>query len=111
MACYFIDLDGTFMKYGTNEPLEGAMDFYNKLKKNGHQIIFTTKRQMAYGHSRNHPMNPEKTIEDLKSLGIDYDNIIFGVESPRIVINDDGASAINHKKNEPLIYNVLERKK
>jgi len=43
----------------------------------------------------------------LASLGVRYDGIIEGVGSPRILINDEIAVAINHPRDEPLDLHAL----
>jgi ribonucleotide monophosphatase NagD (HAD superfamily) len=89
MAAYFIDLDGTIFKYGTNTPLPGAMEMLRGLKAGGHQLIFTTQRQEA-----------DSAKEALSREGI-TGLFITSVESPRIVINDQGAYAVNHPTDSP----------
>jgi ribonucleotide monophosphatase NagD (HAD superfamily) len=44
MACFFVDLDGTLVDFGTSEPLPGAVKVLKNLVQNGHQVIFTTYR-------------------------------------------------------------------
>ena len=46
----------------------------------------------------------------LKDLEIQYDSILGDISSPRIVINDEGAFAVNHKKDSPLNYNFGQPK-
>ena len=43
----------------------------------------------------------------LASLGVRYDGIIEGVGSPRILVNDEIAVAINHPRDEPLDRHAL----
>jgi hydroxymethylpyrimidine pyrophosphatase-like HAD family hydrolase len=90
MAAYFVDIDGTVVYYGTNEPLPGALEKLRALKSMGHQIIFTTKRTTASDFRKL-----------LKEYGLEQEIIMTGVDSPRIVINDHGAQAINHPTDAP----------
>ncbi len=83
-----VDLDGTLFKYGTNIPVDGALQYLADLKANEHQIVITTLR------SNNNTLNEQITIDALKYHQIQYDHIVFGVSSPRILINDDGARAV-----------------
>ncbi len=89
MAAYFIDLDGTIFYFGTNEFLPNARENLLKLLAAGHQLIFTTLRGDA-----------ADVREILIRAGIDS-LILTNIESPRIVINDDGAYAINHPSGAP----------
>jgi ribonucleotide monophosphatase NagD (HAD superfamily) len=100
MAAYFIDFDGVFFLYSTHIPAPGALEYVKKLKLEGHQIFFVTKR--CYGTNNDPNLELSITETKLKELGVTYDGIIGGVSSPRIIINDEGAEAINHIRNSPL---------
>jgi hydroxymethylpyrimidine pyrophosphatase-like HAD family hydrolase len=89
MAAYFVDLDGTTFYFGTNTPLPNALENLRAALKAGHQIIFTTLRA-----------DVADIRKVLKKAGLDC-MIVTGVQSPRIVINDDGAQAINHPTDAP----------
>jgi hydroxymethylpyrimidine pyrophosphatase-like HAD family hydrolase len=89
MAAYFVDLDGTTFYFGTNKFLPNARENLLALKRAGHQLIFTTLRDDAADVRR-----------VLKRAGLDA-TIITGVQSPRVVINDDGAYAVNHQTDTP----------
>ena len=105
MATFFLDLDGVLFKHGTMEVNDSAVEFLQKLKDDGHQIVFTTARKKF---NNNVPsLSLDRTVKYLKDLGIQYDSIIGGSSSPRIVINDEGAYAINHKKDSPLKYGYI----
>ena len=92
MAAYFIDLDGTVFYFGTNTFLPNAADNLRRLAGDGNQVIFTTLRD-AQG--------ADEARQALESEGLGRCPIITGVESPRIVINDEGAKAVNHPRNAP----------
>ncbi len=99
MAALIADLDGSTFKWGTNEFLPGAFEHLNAWQEAGHQIIFMTQRDEGWG----------KMIGDTKKLLAQHfpgSIVLFGVTSPRIVINDAGAAAINHKKNSPWNYDL-----
>ena len=98
MSAYFVDLDGTLFEFGTNILLPGARDFLNFIKKNGHQLILTTRRGDEW--EPGHVFSEEDTLKALKDLNIEYDNIIFKIDSPRIIVNDTGCLAINVITNE-----------
>lgn len=105
MACFFFDLDGVVFEYETLIPLEGAVECINRLKNEGHQIIITTARKVNYVSRPD--ISIEATRQKLIEIGVKFDSIIPEVCSPRIVINDEGAYAINHPKNKPLIYEEI----
>jgi ribonucleotide monophosphatase NagD (HAD superfamily) len=101
---FFIDLDGTILKYQTNHPVEGAVPLVNFLYSEGVQIFFTTRRGAGGRNDpyKDHPiLSKSATREALKKIfpKIKY-KIIFGVDSPRIVMNDEGCAAGNLTKNE-----------
>lgn len=102
MAAFFIDLDGTVLKHGTNDPLPGAIDFLKKICDEGHDIYFTTKRGREF---EKHPVYSQEGCNQALRMfdreGITYKQILFGVESPRIVVNDDGAFCINLQRDNP----------
>lgn len=106
MAAYFIDLDGTVLKWGKNEFLPGALEMLRNIKKQGHQIFFTTYRGPHYPVG--HFMHPTAIVSFLKSHKVEYDDIIYGVESPRVIINDDGCHAINHPSDSDVEYDPCE---
>lgn len=108
MATFFLDLDGVIFKHGTMELNENALSFLRNLKENKHQIVITTARKEF---NNNVPsLALDHTIKALEALGVEYDSIIGDLSSPRIVINDEGAFAINHKKNYPLDYDFQQSK-
>lgn len=101
MAAFFVDLDGTIFKHGTNDPLPGAIDFLRSINKKGHQLFFTTRRGKEFsGHTVYDTAPTYSALRMLKSeYGIEYDDIIFNVVSPRVVVNDDGAYALSVETN------------
>lgn len=100
MATYLLDFDGVFFRHGTMEPAEGAVDFVRGLKSRGHCIVFLTARQRLNNDPDN--LTVEKTEQMLASLGVPFDRIVEGVTSPRVIVNDEGAYAINHPRDLPL---------
>lgn len=90
MACYFVDWDGTFAKWGTEEPLPGALEQVTRWLAEGHQVVFTTQRDPDWAN---------KATEALRSLGFKSSVVLADVSSPRVVINDAGAFAFNHVKD------------
>jgi type VI secretion system ImpA family protein len=97
LAVYFIDLDGTLFVHGSDRLLPGAAEFLREARARGHQLVFVTRRSSEW--PRGHALNDETTLETLARLGIDYDEILFGIGSPRILVNDDGAVAYPHVTN------------
>ncbi|TFH51153.1 MAG: hypothetical protein E4H01_00845 [Lysobacterales bacterium] len=91
MAAYFIDLDGTVFYYGTNKFLPNAAENLRKLLSLGNQIIFTTYRSRR---------DSEGAAQVLVGAGLRCP-VLTDVASPRVVINDEGASAINHHTDAP----------
>ena len=97
MAVYFLDLDGTLFVHSTDRLLPGADEFLRELRSARHTIVFTTRRSAEWPVGD--PLNDETTVAMLAEKGIEYDHILFGITSPRILINDDGAVAYEHLTN------------
>lgn len=97
MAAYFVDIDGTLVSWGSSTPLPGAVEQLGAAYRKGHQIIFTTQRPEVTAEFDN------KAIRRLIDSFAPGSLIIWGVTSPRIVINDQGAIAINHPQNAPWV--------
>lgn len=97
-AGIFIDIDGTIIDSKTEEPLENAIECINSWYDQGHTVILTTKRGNEFSNtSRFSQISTERL---LRNLGIKYHNIIYNIDSPRILINDKGAYVIKHNENE-----------
>ena len=85
---YFVDIDGTILKYRKfetyettkAEPIKSTINFLIDKAKEGHMIILTTARP-EYLH--------DHTITELHENGVPYNKIIMGIErGPRYIIND-----------------------
>lgn len=106
MAAFIFDLDGTLVSFETHEPLPGAVETVNRLYDEGHRIIFTTRRgdlEFA-GHAY---YSRQATYSMLRLNEFKYHDIIFDVPSPRIVINDAGAYAVNVERNADVDYDKI----
>ena len=100
MATFLMDLDGVIFKHSTMEFNDGALSYLKKIKEAGHNIVFTTARK---GSNNNIPaLQLNLTIQKLQENGVEFDSIVVDLSSPRVVINDDGAFAVNHERNAPL---------
>jgi hydroxymethylpyrimidine pyrophosphatase-like HAD family hydrolase len=94
MAAFFVDLDGTVVRQGTNEVLPGAREMLEKIIEMSGQIVFTTYRGDV--NFKGHKIYSKNgALEAIKNLGVKYHSVIFDIESPRVVINDSGAFSIN----------------
>lgn len=88
MAAHIFDIDGTIVDYHTSEWLTGALETIIRLYNEGHNIIFITMRDVQDTNTIWSVENTKATIlKDLDDMGIKY-NIIFGVQSPRILHDD-----------------------
>lgn len=85
---YFIDIDGTVLKYVPFEELsvEGAValpnvvEWIKQKREEGHMIVLTTARPNEYR---------ELTRNQMVKVGITYDRLIMGLNrGPRTLIND-----------------------
>lgn len=95
----FFDLDGTVFYHGTGDPIGNSIDFIKTLHKEGYKIYFTT-----YRGPENWPddskYGKQTTLDQLDKLNVPYEDIIWDVPSPRIIINDDGVESVRVKTNE-----------
>jgi hypothetical protein len=102
MAAIFQDIDGSFMEWGTEKPLPGALAELSRFYAAGHQIIFTTQRE------ENDPSFDMETLRSFIKTHFPTAIILYAITSPRIVFNDAGAIAINHPKDSNWNYDLLE---
>ncbi len=99
MAAIFADLDGTVFDWGSNDFLPGAYEHLKAFQDDGNQLIFVTQRDMDW-------IEPLAHTERFLKRHFPDCVVLFGVTSPRVLINDQGAVAINHKKNAPWNYDL-----
>lgn len=115
-ATLFIDLDGVIFRhssshfppyYGETESLKENAEIIKYLRKSGKfEIILTTSRPKKYR---------SVTEEQLKKYGIEYDELLVGLQhAKRIIINDYSKSnpykscdAINLKRNAQELKDIL----
>lgn len=93
----FCDIDGTIFKHKGDiyknileppEILNGVIDKFKDWDKNNYKIILTTGRKESYR---------QQTIEQLKLVGINYDELIMGLPNgDRILINDKKELGIDY---------------
>jgi FMN phosphatase YigB (HAD superfamily) len=88
MATHIFDIDGTILNWHTNEWIKGAKEKLIELHDKGDDIIFITMRGKQDEGTIWSIENTKNTLlKELDDLGIVY-NIIFGVQSPRILHDD-----------------------
>ena len=101
---HIYDLDGTLLKFHTNEWLPGALDRLRKHVADGDGVIFITARNDHM--DKDTEWSPLKTLEgplaDLDALGLKY-NCIFDVTSPRRLYCDYNPEAVARKTDEPWV--------
>lgn len=100
MSAIISDLDGTAFFWGTNQFVPGAYETLKDSYDRGDQLIFMTQRNRAWETA-------QPVEKYLKSLFPDC-VVIFNISSPRILLNDQGATAINHPRNIGWTYDFLE---
>ena len=85
---FFIDLDGTIFKHGTDELLPGAREFLDMLDELQYGKIFVTRR----GDEEWGPDDPRYseavTRAALKKHGLDDTLLVLNVRSPRFLVDD-----------------------
>ncbi len=101
MATLVCDLDGCTFLWGTNTFVDGAYDELKKFSDAGGRLVFITQRDSNMEWA----MPLAKTELYLRSL-FPGCVVLFGYTSPRIIMNDAGAAAINHPSNAPWNYDL-----
>ncbi len=97
-SVYFLDLDGTLLKHGTNDLLPGARKLLDTIIEKGGEIVITTRR--GDREFKGHPVYSRiGADEGIRALGVPIKAVLFDCDSPRIVINDGGAYAVRHGTN------------
>lgn len=105
-AAFFIDVDGTIIRWKDEQPIPSAVATINKWHDEGHVIVLTTMRGDNWPEdSRFHK---ENSLKLFKEIGLKYDEIIWDCPSPRIVINDDGVGAIDHPRDADWDYKIIK---
>ena len=51
-----------------------------------------------------HPSSAVGPHDSLREAGVEFDSIVGDLSSPRVVVNDDGAFAVDHERNTSLHY-------
>lgn len=100
MATLISDLDGSAFFWGTNSFVPGAYEALKEFYDQGNQLIFVTQRGNIWETA-------QPVEKYLKSLFPDC-VVLFNISSPRILLNDQGAHAINHPRNIGWTYDFLE---
>jgi len=95
MATYFFDVDGTLLRYHKNEWISGAKEMLKKLELAGNLIILITMRGTQ---DANTLWSVENTKVFFEKENIKYP-VFYGVQSPRIIVDDFKPYAINVKRD------------
>lgn len=93
MAAAFVDLDGTTFLWGTNRFIDGVLSQLNEFYRAGNQLIFVTMRGENWPLSK----EAEKVLKNLFPNSV----VLFKVDSPRLVVNDQGALAVSVGTDQP----------
>lgn len=96
------DMDGTFFLFGTQTPAPGAVDTMQRLTQEGYLIYFVTRR-----HVDDPVLGSVATKKVLLENGVKYEGMLWGVPSPRLIVDDKGVAAVEHERNGVLDYAVL----
>ena len=89
---WVFDLDGTLLKHngykidGYDTVLDGAAEYLNNLPENDRIVLFTSRTEEYR----------QMTVDFLKTAGIRYDVILFGMPmGERIMVNDRKPSGLD----------------
>jgi len=84
---FFLDLDGTIFRHGTDEFLPGAKELLELFMEKNYRIIFMTRR--GDREWEDHPVYSAKaTRASLKKHKLDHYTLILDVMSPRHFVDD-----------------------
>lgn len=100
MSTFFFDIDGTLVRHSTTEMLPNAVNMLIELKKSGHKIILITRRGDQEWGPDDKIYSKKPTLEMLKNNKVPYDDIIFDVSSPRIIVDDEISAVIRREPNK-----------
>ena len=90
---FFVDIDGTIVKYrkfselstAILTPIQDVIDFINKSYDDGCHIVITTARPQSFELF---------TKQELEKLGVKYHQILMGIgRGTRVVLNDKDPDA------------------
>jgi len=97
MGTHIFDIDGTIVKYHTNNWIDGAKELIIKLYNEGNQIIFITMRDEIRDKDEIWSVKNTKNIilKELDELGIKY-TALYNISSPRI-IHDDSQITVDRR--------------
>ena len=95
MATHIFDIDGTLVHHHTSEWLPGARKMLRDLYDGGHRIILITMRGPQ---DKGTKWSIPETEKLLKGVDFKYD-IIYGVQSPRIIYDDIEPKSVHHRRN------------
>ena len=108
LVTFFIDIDGTIIRWSDQKPAENAVETINAWYDEGHRIVLTTYRGDRISDGPDCRFSVGNTLKELEQIGLKYHDILFNCPSPRVVINDHGAGAINHPEDAKWDYNVVQ---
>jgi len=95
---YLFDIDGTLVKYHTNEWLPGARELLQEVHDAGHRIILITARNPADDGTEWSPANAHKLARELPFEV----TLLTAVPSRRVVVDDhEGCGVVHHPQNTP----------
>lgn len=108
LATFFIDIDGTIIRWSDEKPIESAVKTINAWYDAGHRIVLTTMRGDRISDGPDCRFSVKNTLAELEEIGLKYHDILWDCPSPRVVINDAGAGAIDHPKDDEWEYNIIQ---
>ena len=106
MSAYIFDIDGTIVNYHTHQWIDGAREMLHTLNRKGHDIIFITMRDSIRDVDK--AWSVENTYKLMEDLDFEPKAIIFNVQSPRIIIDDNKIASVRRKQNKKWEYDELD---
>jgi len=98
---YFVDIDGTIVRHGTNDLLPGALEWLQGLCAAGSTIVFTTRRGDEFlGHPIYSDAGLQSLLNSLYIKGVRWHDVVKNIGSPRVLVNDEECRVIQRETNQ-----------
>ena len=100
---YIVDIDDTIIDFETQKPIGKMWDLiahFNKVFKDGNYIYINTARDKS---------SLSYTIDQLKNIGMKYNEIVFNKIKSHILIDDTAINPLLYMTN-PVYYDMLYKR-
>lgn len=97
---FLLDLDGTLVRHGTTEWIDGALDAIHGLQARHYKLVFITRRGDV--EFEGHPVySRAATVEFLARNQLSHVPVLFDCRNPRFIMDDSYSQAIERVTDTP----------